>query len=90
MGLTQSTLAPRMRVTDQTIANYEKGKTQPGAADPHLRLLFLMHILPPDSPAELIKELMDAIASFCPEPMPDLPRRKIGNGWEAQQYAACA
>jgi DNA-binding transcriptional regulator YiaG len=82
MKLTQAGLAARMRVSDQTIANYEKGKTQPGVADPHLRFLFLLYILPPDSPAELIRELMDAIGRFAPEPMvPAAPRRRIVDGW---------
>jgi DNA-binding transcriptional regulator YiaG len=42
MGFTQAKLGARMRVTDQTVARWEKGVTLiPGSADIALRFLFL-------------------------------------------------
>jgi helix-turn-helix protein len=44
MGATQSDLGTELWVSEQTIANYEKGKTDAGPADRALRFLFLGHI----------------------------------------------
>jgi DNA-binding transcriptional regulator YiaG len=44
MGATQADLARELWVSGQTVANYEKGKTEPGPADRALRFLFLAHI----------------------------------------------
>jgi transcriptional regulator with XRE-family HTH domain len=44
MGATQADLAKELWVSEQTIANYEKGKTEPGPADRALRFLFLAHV----------------------------------------------
>lgn len=90
MELTQAELAPLMGVSDQTIANYEKAKTgRLGAADPHLRLLYALHILPPDSRAELLKNLVNKIAQHQPGPkMPDVPRRRLVDGWRTQDLVA--
>jgi len=44
MGATQSDLAKELWVSEQTVANYEKGKTEGGAADRALRFLFLAHV----------------------------------------------
>ena len=87
LGLTQARLARYMSVSDQTIANYEKGITrQLGAADPHLRLLYAMHISPPESRADLFKRLMDEIAARHPGPkMPDVPRHRLVDGWLNRQ-----
>ncbi len=43
MGLTQAQLGAHLRVSDQTIARWEKGETKcvPGPADFMLRVLFL-------------------------------------------------
>jgi DNA-binding transcriptional regulator YiaG len=43
MGLTQAQLGARLRVTDQTVARWEKGETKliPGPADLMLRVFFL-------------------------------------------------
>ena len=52
MGVTQADLAKELWVNEQTIANYEKGKTEPGPADRALRLLFLAHVVDDDAVAE--------------------------------------
>jgi DNA-binding transcriptional regulator YiaG len=44
MGATQSDLGAELWVSEQTIANYEKGKTDAGPADRALRFLFLSHV----------------------------------------------
>ena len=42
MELTQAELGAKLRVTDQTVARWEKGETTiPGVADQMLRVLFL-------------------------------------------------
>ena len=40
LKLTQVELAERFRVSEQTVANYEKSKTEPGPADIALRLMY--------------------------------------------------
>jgi DNA-binding transcriptional regulator YiaG len=42
LGLTQAQLGKRLRVSDQTIANYEKGHTGLGPADPLMRGFYLL------------------------------------------------
>jgi DNA-binding transcriptional regulator YiaG len=54
MGATQSDLRAELWVSEQTIANYEKGKTDAGPADRALRVLFLA---PVADDATLAKEL---------------------------------
>jgi DNA-binding transcriptional regulator YiaG len=44
MGATQSDLGAELWVSEQTIANCEKGKTDAGPADRALRFLFLAHV----------------------------------------------
>jgi DNA-binding transcriptional regulator YiaG len=44
MGVTQSDLGAELWVSEQTVANYEKGKTDAGPADRALRFLFLAHV----------------------------------------------
>jgi transcriptional regulator with XRE-family HTH domain len=40
MGLTQAELGAKLRVTDQTVARWEKGQTDPGPADMPIRIRF--------------------------------------------------
>jgi DNA-binding transcriptional regulator YiaG len=44
LGATQSDLGAELWVSEQTVANYEKGKTDAGPADRALRFLFLAHV----------------------------------------------
>lgn len=81
MALTQRDLAERMSVSDQTIANYEKGKTAPAQAIAHMRLLFLVDVLPPESSARLIKQLSQMMKEHGFE-LPDVPLHKISEGWQ--------
>lgn len=52
MELSQSELAKLLLVNEQTVANYEKGKTDPGPADTAVRLLFLAHTADDDNIAQ--------------------------------------
>jgi DNA-binding transcriptional regulator YiaG len=44
MGARQSDLAQELWVSEQTVANYEKGKTEVGPADRAVRFLFLARV----------------------------------------------
>jgi DNA-binding transcriptional regulator YiaG len=62
--LTQAELAKQFRVNEQTVANYEKGKTEPGPADLALRMLFVAHVLDDEEIAdELRLEVEDLMRS---------------------------
>jgi transcriptional regulator with XRE-family HTH domain len=84
MGLTQAKLACLMRVSEQTIANYEKGKTADlGPADPFMRLAYLLHIVPDDTGAQPLKKLA-ARSGIEATRLPDVSRRKIVQGWRTK------
>jgi DNA-binding transcriptional regulator YiaG len=88
MGLTQAALAKPMHVSDQTIANYEKANTRlAGPADPHMRILYMLHVLPPESRADLLKAVAGSLTD-APEKVPEMPRRKIVAGWHESGLAA--
>jgi DNA-binding transcriptional regulator YiaG len=53
--MTQSELAREFRVNEQTIANYEKEKTDAGPADLALRLLYLAHVADDDDVAQELR-----------------------------------
>lgn len=63
LGLTQAEMGDRLRVTDQTVANYEKGQTAvSGPADMMVRVVYLLHVLPPDAGRAFVDELMRRIS----------------------------
>jgi transcriptional regulator with XRE-family HTH domain len=80
MGLTQKELAATMRISDQTVANYEKGKTSLGPADPLMRMIYLTYVVP-EAPAGMLKSLADGASGRPPIRLPDAPRRKIVQRW---------
>jgi transcriptional regulator with XRE-family HTH domain len=82
LGLTQAELATRMHVTDQTIANYEKGKTGLGPADPFLRALYLVHILPDRTRVEVLKPMVERTAKRKSKRLPSAPRSQVVEGWQ--------
>ncbi len=90
MGLSQSELAKLFGVTDQTIANYEKGKSGLGglgSADPLMRAHYLFSILPAQTQVEVVKSMMRAAPS-ARKKMPDLPRRKLVEHWLENELQA--
>jgi DNA-binding transcriptional regulator YiaG len=54
-GATQAALAGELWVSEQTVANYEKDKTEAGPADRALRLLFLAHVADDDDMTEELR-----------------------------------
>ena len=89
MGLTQRELATLMRTTDQTVANYEKSKTEPGPADALIRMTYLLHVVPQETPADVLKTIVDQFGIGERAKLPDLPRRKIVQKWrEGSKTAA--
>jgi putative transcriptional regulator len=89
MGLSQRELASRMHTSDQTVANYEKGKTEPGPADAFLRIYYLLHILPgEEAPPDVLKTLSDRLRSGEGAWLPAPARRKIVRNWREGRVAA--
>jgi DNA-binding transcriptional regulator YiaG len=86
MNLSQAALGKRLRVTDQTVANYEKGKTDiPGPVDTLMRGLYLLHVLPPDTQARLMVDLIENERR-----VPDMSRRKVVGKWQDRGVAHAA
>ena len=88
MGLTQRQLATWMRTSEQTVANYEKGKTEPGPADAFMRMAYFLHIVPEGTPADVLKALADRLGTGPRPRLPDLARRKIVQRWREGRSAA--
>lgn len=58
MDMTQEALAARLRVDVQTVARYEKDQTAiPGATDMVVRIMFAVHIAPPERREEIMEEV---------------------------------
>jgi putative transcriptional regulator len=92
MSLTQEALASRLSVGVQTVANYEKGKTANlGPADPMMRMLYALHVLPREEHAELYRGFLDAIMDVKLKPkMPEPVRRKISGRWHDDGHRIAA
>ncbi len=78
-GLTQKELGEWMRVSDQTIANYEKESSAPIWSAAHLRLLYVLEILPSDLPMRQLQGIRDAIVKADIQ-IPDQQMQKISDG----------
>jgi DNA-binding transcriptional regulator YiaG len=61
MEMTQADLAKELWVGEQTVANYEKGKTEVGPADRALRFLFLAHVADDADVAEELRFEAEAL-----------------------------
>lgn len=90
MGLSQLELAKHLGVSDQTIANYEKGKTGLGPADPFMRTCYLLHILPEQTRLEVIKSMIETPTLKVRKKLPDVPRRRIVEHWSEDHQLATA
>jgi putative transcriptional regulator len=83
MGLTQAELAAVMHTTDQTVANYEKGKTaELGPADPLMRLTYLLHVIPEETRADALKAAAERLGASARVKLAAVPRRKIVQKWQ--------
>jgi DNA-binding transcriptional regulator YiaG len=80
MELTQKELGEWMKVSEQSIANYEKATHAQIAASAHLRLLYVLGILPPDLPLKHLLGIRDAIVKADIK-IPDQQMQKISGGW---------
>jgi transcriptional regulator with XRE-family HTH domain len=80
MGLSQAQLADGLNVTDQTIANYEKGKTALGPAEAFIKTSYLLFILPEQTRVEVLKSMMPPVPKKQKR-LPDVPRRKLVERW---------
>lgn len=92
IGLTQAELANMMRVTDQTVANYEKGNTTDfGPADAFMRMTYFFHIIPDDMRAKIIKAMAEDIARRDDKKgITNVSRLKIVDGWREHSHAVAA
>jgi len=88
MNKTQRELAKLLRVSDQTVANYEKDVTTiPGPADYSIRLHYLLHVLPPDAGRAVIDALTRLISEPPHEPSKHIVPRRPGI-WDDALVAA--
>src|SRR5258708_2497948 len=58
MGLSQAELAKDLGVSDQTVANYEKGNTRLGPADALMRACYLLSVLPAETRVEAVNSVL--------------------------------
>src|SRR5215469_359692 len=79
MQMSQVDLAKYLGVTDQTVANYEKGKSGKegfGPADAAMRTFYLLKVVPKATRVEAIKRFIDAPIQNVRLKLPDVPRQK--------------
>jgi transcriptional regulator with XRE-family HTH domain len=90
LELTQRELADRMRVSDQTIANYEKDATPvPGATDMSLRIMYALTVIPDGARAAVAKYIVDELSKHDqPARLPEVTRKRIVHGWEERELSA--
>jgi putative transcriptional regulator len=62
IGLTQVQLSKKLGVSPQTVANYEKGKTEKGPADIAVRYIYLAHVSPDDELADECRQIAAELA----------------------------
>lgn len=75
--LTQEQLAGYLRVSEQTVANYEKGATSiPFATEFTLRIMVLLDILPRDAGSEFVRDLVDRLGKIG-RPTDNPPQIKV-------------
>jgi DNA-binding transcriptional regulator YiaG len=82
LQMTQAELAKHLGVSDQTVANYEKGKSGKhgfGPADAFMRAFYLLQIVPEQTQVKVIKPSLDAPAQR--HKLSDLSRHKIVESW---------
>jgi transcriptional regulator with XRE-family HTH domain len=79
IGLTQPQLGEKLRVSGQTVANYEKGKiNEIGPADIALRLLYLAYVSPDEDMAGECRHLAAELADVTADRQPRKPGKRRG------------
>lgn len=84
MRLSQAKVAKHIGVTDQTVANYEKGKTGLGPAEAWMRTHYLLYILPDQTRVSVIKPMIESPVQEERKKLADLPREKIVEQWQEE------
>jgi transcriptional regulator with XRE-family HTH domain len=89
MDLTQADLGRELGITDQTIANYEKDKTDLGPVDRFMRGFYLLSILPNETRVNVLKKALSKFGTLKSRKLPDIPRKSIVQHWnECEQKRA--
>jgi DNA-binding transcriptional regulator YiaG len=88
LELTQAQLGDYLRVSDQTVANYEKGNTSLGPVDPQMRMLYLISVLPEQTRLEVLKDMTAKISSRERAELPQVSRRQIAQCWQERHLQA--
>jgi DNA-binding transcriptional regulator YiaG len=88
LELTQVQLGNYLRVSDQTVANYEKGNTDLGPVDPQMRMLYLISVLPKQTRLEVLKDMTAKISSRERAELPQVSRRQIAQCWQEHHLQA--
>jgi DNA-binding transcriptional regulator YiaG len=65
MGFKQKSLAGDLGVNEQTVANYEKGRSIPARSEFLMRLTFLIWITPDDAKAAVVKRVTERIKAYA-------------------------
>lgn len=92
MDKTQSELATFLRVDDQTVARWEKGKARlPGPADLALRALFLASEIAQPEGGKILADWLKVVRSLVERDQPikdDLLFSRGAKGWRSQEKMA--
>jgi len=95
MDLTQADLASKLRVDDQTVARWEKGKAKlPGPADVALRMAFLASPVAQPQGHTVLKRWLEAVAELVGKDDPQDARigfgREVKRGiWTERELVVC-
>jgi putative transcriptional regulator len=84
IGLTQVQLATKLGVSQQTVANYEKGKTEKGPADIALRFIYLAHVSPNADLADDCRQIAAELAEVSEQSHTTKTRLRAGQ-WSGGQ-----
>ncbi len=87
LQFSQADLATRMQVSEQTVANYEKGKTEAGhPADLMIRMMYLFDTLGPKEAVSAMPEAFER-AGIPLDMIPARTRRRVAGRWEERPAA---
>jgi transcriptional regulator with XRE-family HTH domain len=77
-------LAEMMKISVQTIANFERGNSSLGLADPLMRITYLLRIVPDETRAKLLRTTTGGL----PSRIPSTSRDKLVEDWHEGRKAA--